>query len=105
MHNAALCAACLVAGPSLAWPSLSSVRPALHVRTHARTHAHTTHRVNAFTATAAAVARLPRGELEVVADSENTHVIAGDIFAPRSNERLVRRALEFATRAAAGASH
>ena len=81
------------------------MRPALHVRTHARTHARTTHRVNAFTATAAAVARLPRGELEVVADSENTHVIAGDIFAPRSNERLVRRALEFATRAAAGASH
>ena len=51
------------------------------------------------------MARLPRGELEVVTDSENTHVIAGDIFAPRSNERLVRRALEFATRAAAGASH
>ena len=57
-------------------------------------------RVNAFTATAAAVARLPRGELEVVLDSENTHVIAGDIFAPGSNERVVRRALEFATRAA-----
>ena len=78
-------------------------------RTYGRTHTHAhacTHspRVNAFTATAAAVARLPRGELEVVADSENTHVIAGDIFAPRSNERLVRRALEFATRAAAGAS-
>ena len=39
--------------------------------------------------------------LEVVLDSENTHVIAGDIFAPGSNERVVRRALEFATRAAA----
>ena len=71
-----------------------------YVRTYARTHARAMHRVNAFTATAAAVARLPRGELEVVLDSENTHVIAGDIFAPGSNERVVRRALEFATRAA-----
>ena len=67
----------------------------MHVRTHARTHAHTTHRVNAFTATAAAVARLPRGELEVVADSENTHVIAGDILSPSTNDKVLRRALKF----------
>ena len=41
------------------------------------------------------VARIPAAALEVVEDSENSHVIAGDILSPNTNARVLRRALEF----------
>ena len=44
---------------------------------------------------AAAVARIPGAELEVVDDSENAHVIAGDILSPNTNDKVLQRALKF----------
>ena len=48
-----------------------------------------------FEATREAVGRMRRGELEVVTDSENRHVITGAILSPSTVERVTRRAVDF----------
>ena len=48
-----------------------------------------------FEATREAVGRMKRGELEVVTDSENRHVITGAILSPSTVERVTRRAVDF----------
>ena len=49
-----------------------------------------------FEATREAVGRMRRGELEVVTDSENRHVITGAILSPSTVERVTRRAVDSA---------
>ena len=49
----------------------------------------------AFDATAAAVGAMPRGQLEVIDDSDGVHVICGDIGSPHTSARVSRRSAAF----------
>ena len=57
-----------------------------------------------FAAAREAVHRMPQGQLEVVEDSENVHVITGRIASPNTVERIVHVAVEFLERHVAAAS-
>jgi len=52
-----------------------------------------------FEATRQTLPRIPLGELEVIRDSENAHVITGSIMSPSTVEHVVRRSVEFLKRA------